>query len=66
MIEFPRVGEGIDVELQENMVISMHPHAITEDERTCLYMQDTWRVTKDGGVPFSQVPIRIFRPGEAM
>ena len=48
MIEFPRVGEGLDVELQENMVISMHPHAITEDERTCLYMQDTWRVTKDG------------------
>ena len=42
MIEFPRVGEGIDVELRENMVISMHPHAITEDERTCLYMQDTW------------------------
>ena len=66
MIEFPRVGEGIDVELQENMVISMHPHAITEDERTCLYMQDTWRVTTDGGVPFSQVPIRIFKPGEAM
>ena len=66
MIEFPRVGEGLDVELQENMVISMHPHAITEDERTCLYMQDTWRVTQDGGVPFSQVPIRIFRPGESM
>ncbi len=33
MIEFPRVGEGIDVELRENMVISMHPHAITEDEQ---------------------------------
>jgi hypothetical protein len=48
------------------MVISMHPHAITDDERTCLYMQDTWRVTKDGGVPFSEVPIRIFKPGESM
>jgi Xaa-Pro dipeptidase len=66
MIEFPRVGEGLDVELQENMVISMHPHAMTEDERTCLYMQDTWRVKRDGGVPFSQVPIRIFRPGESL
>jgi Xaa-Pro aminopeptidase len=66
MIEFPRIGEGLDVELEENMVISMHPHAITEDERTCLYMQDTWRVTKDGGVPFSEVPIRIFKPGESM
>ncbi len=29
MIEFPRVGEGIDVELRESMVVSMHPHAIT-------------------------------------
>ena len=57
MIEHPRVGEGIDVELRENMVVSMHPHAITPDERTCLYMQDTWLVTKDGGVPFSEVPL---------
>jgi Xaa-Pro dipeptidase len=64
MIEFPRVGEGNEFELRENMVISMHPHAITEDERTCRYMQDTWLVTQDGGRPFSQVPIRIFRPGE--
>jgi Xaa-Pro aminopeptidase len=66
MIEFPRVGEGLDTELKENMVISMHPHAISEDERTCLYMQDTWRVTTDGGVPFSEVPIRIFKPGESL
>jgi len=66
MIEHPRVGEGIEVELRENMVVSMHPHAITEDEQTCLYMQDTWLVTPDGGKPFSQVPIRIFRPGEAL
>jgi Xaa-Pro dipeptidase len=66
MIEFPRVGEGLDVELRENMVISMHPHAITEDERTCLYMQDTWLVTPEGGRPFSSVPIRIYRPGEEL
>ena len=64
MIEFPRVGEGLDVELRENMVISMHPHAITEDERTCLYMQDTWLVTRDGGVPLADVPIRIFDGSE--
>jgi Xaa-Pro aminopeptidase len=66
MIEFPRVGEGLDTELRENMVISMHPHAITEDERTCLYMQDTWLVTPEGGRPFSEVPLRIFRPGEEL
>jgi Xaa-Pro aminopeptidase len=60
MIEFPRIGEGTEVELQPNMVVSMHPHAITADERQCLYMQDTWLVTDEGGVPFSDVPLRIF------
>ena len=64
MIEFPRVGEGIEVELRAGMVVSMHPHAITPDERTCLYMQDTWLVTADGGVPFSQVPLKIFNGTE--
>jgi hypothetical protein len=42
----------------------MHPHAITPDERTCLYMQDTWLVTAEGGVPFSQVPLKIFNGTE--
>jgi Xaa-Pro aminopeptidase len=64
MIEFPRIGEGTEVELRENMVISMHPHAITQDERTCLYMQDTWLVTAGGGVPLSDVPLRIFTGSE--
>jgi Xaa-Pro dipeptidase len=61
MIEHPRIGEGIDVELREDMIVSMHPHAITANERTCLYMQDTWRVTKDGGEPFSDLPLEIYR-----
>jgi Xaa-Pro aminopeptidase len=63
MIEHPRIGEGIDVELRENMVVSMHPHAITSDERACLYMQDTWLVTADGGKPFSELPLRIYDGG---
>ena len=29
----------------------MHPHAISQDGQACLYMQDTWLVTADGGVP---------------
>ena len=66
MIEFPRIGEGTDIELLENMVISMHPHAITPDERACLYMQDTWLVTKEGGVPFSEMPLQIFKGGESV
>jgi len=66
MIEHPRIGEGNETVLRENMVVSMHPHAITADERACLYMQDTWLVTADGGVPFSDVPVGIFRGGEAI
>ena len=64
MIEHPRIGEGNEVELRENMVVSMHPHAITADEQTCLYMQDTWLVTADGGVPLSDVPLQIFDGSE--
>ena len=51
MIEFPKIGEGVENELEENMVLSMHPHAIAANGEDCLYMQDTWLVTADGGVP---------------
>ena len=64
MIEHPRIGEGNETVLRENMVVSMHPHAITQDERACLYMQDTWLVTDDGGVPFSNVPLKIYDGSE--
>ena len=47
MIEFPKIGEGIEIELAEDMIFSMHPHAIA-DSGDCLYMQDTWLVTADG------------------
>jgi Xaa-Pro aminopeptidase len=61
MIEFPKVGEGVDTELAENMVFSMHPHAIAENGEDCLYMQDTWLVTPEGGVPLSGLPMQVFR-----
>jgi len=60
MIEFPKIGEGVETELAENMVFSMHPHAIAENGRDCLYMQDTWLVTADGGQPLSRLPMRVF------
>jgi Xaa-Pro dipeptidase len=62
MIEYPKIGEGIETELAENMVFSMHPHAISEDGRECLYMQDTWLVASDGGEPLTDLPMRIFPP----
>ena len=60
MIEFPKIGEGVDTVLEENMVFSMHPHAIAENGRDCLYMQETWLVGAGGGIPLSGLPSRIF------
>jgi Xaa-Pro dipeptidase len=60
MIEWPKIGEGDETELREGMVFSMHPHAISQDGRACLYMQDTWLVTADAGVPLADLPMRIF------
>ncbi|MBA2474446.1 MAG: aminopeptidase P family protein [Actinobacteria bacterium] len=64
MIEFPKIGEGVDTELRENMVFSMHPHAIAEDGHGCLYMQDTWLVTSDGGEQLAGLPMKIFDGSE--
>jgi hypothetical protein len=60
MIEFPKIGEGIETELRSGMVLSMHPHVISDDGNACLYMQDTWLVTDDGGIPLADLPMRIF------
>jgi Xaa-Pro dipeptidase len=61
MIEHPRIGEGVETELTANMVLSMHPHAISADGRECLYMQDTWLVTEDEGVALAGLPMQIFQ-----
>jgi Xaa-Pro aminopeptidase len=61
MIEFPKIGEGVETELAVNMVFSMHPHAIAANGEDCLYMQDTWLVTADGGIPLASLPMEIFR-----
>ena len=60
MIEHPRIGEGIETELVANMVFSMHPHAIAADGVECLYMQDTWLVTEDGGVPLAGLEMKVW------
>jgi Xaa-Pro dipeptidase len=60
MIEFPKIGEGVETELAENMVFSMHPHAIAADGRECLYMQDTWLVTNTGGEPLAGLELKLY------
>jgi Xaa-Pro aminopeptidase len=64
MIEMPRIGEGYDFVLPENMVCSMHPHIMTEDRRHSLYFQETYRVGKTGGEALSGVPIKGYYGGE--
>ena len=65
MIEAPRIGEGSEFVLPQNMVCSLHPHVMTEDKKTCLYFQDTFRVGKDGGETLSHVPVKYYRGGES-
>jgi Xaa-Pro aminopeptidase len=65
MIEFPKIGEGVETVLEENMVLSVHPHVISEDGRSCLYMQETWLVTAEGGVALSGIPMRIHDAAES-
>src|SRR5438067_13511787 len=64
MIEFPKIGEGVETELKENMIFSMHPHAISDDGKACLYMQDTWRVGKDGAITPAGLEMKLFRGDE--
>ena len=65
MIEFPKIGEGVESVLEENMVFSMHPHAISADGQACLYMQDTWHVGADRGTPLAALEMKIFRGDES-
>ncbi|HEX7311416.1 MAG TPA: M24 family metallopeptidase [Gaiellaceae bacterium] len=60
MIEFPKIGEGVETELAENMVFSMHPHAIAADGQECLYMQDTWLVKSTGGEPLAALELKLY------
>jgi Xaa-Pro dipeptidase len=60
MIEFPKIGEGVETELEANMVFSMHPHVISAGGDECLYMQDTWLVTPEGGEPLAGLEMKIF------
>ena len=64
MVANPRIGEGEETVLEENMIISIHPHVVTNDDEHCLYMQETFRVTVDGGEQMSTVPITAFDGSE--
>lgn len=64
MIEMPRIGEGFDFVLPENMVCSMHPHVMNEERTHSLYFQETYRVTSEGGEPLSGTAIEVYDGSE--
>jgi Xaa-Pro aminopeptidase len=64
MIEMPRIGEGFDFVLPENMVCSMHPHVMNEERTHSLYFQETYRVTAEGGEPLSGTAIDVYDGSE--
>lgn len=64
MIEMPRIGEGFDFVLPENMVCSMHPHVMNEERTHSLYFQETYRVTPEGGEPLSGTAIHCYDGSE--
>ncbi|MCB1679264.1 MAG: aminopeptidase P family protein [Halioglobus sp.] len=65
MIEMPRIGEGFDFVLPENMVCSMHPHIMNEERTHSLYFQETYRVTAAGGEPLSGTAIEVYDGSES-
>jgi Xaa-Pro aminopeptidase len=60
MIEMPRIGEGFDFVLPQNMVCSMHPHVMNKERTHSLYFQETYLVTADGGEPLSGTAIKCY------
>ncbi len=60
MIEMPRIGEGFDFVLPENMVCSMHPHIMNKEKTHSLYFQETYRVTAEGGEPLSGTKVKAY------
>lgn len=60
MIEYPAIGAKSDVELQENMIFSLHPQVVDQDGKVCLYTQDTYRIGKSEAECLADVPWKFY------
>ena len=65
MIEHPSIGSKSDVQLEENMIFSLHPQVVDKDGKVCLYTQDTYRIGKTEGECLADVPWKFFTGEEA-
>src|SRR5262249_17621711 len=64
MIEQPAIGAKIEVQLEENMIFSLHPQVVDKDGKVCLYTQDTYRVGNTEGECLADVPWKFYAGGE--
>ncbi|HEV8047889.1 MAG TPA: M24 family metallopeptidase [Terriglobales bacterium] len=60
MLEYPAIGATSDVQLQENMIFSLHPQVVDKDGKVCLYTQDTYRIGKMEGECLADVPWKFY------
>jgi Xaa-Pro aminopeptidase len=60
MIEHPAIGAKSEVQLEENMIFSLHPQVVDQDGKVCLYTQDTYRIGKVEGECLADVPWKFF------
>jgi Xaa-Pro aminopeptidase len=64
MIEYPAIGANSEVELQENMILSLHPQVVDKDGKVCLYTQDTYRVGATEGECLGGVEWKFYSGAE--
>jgi len=60
MLEYPAIGAKSEVQLQENMIFSLHPQVVDKDGKVCLYTQDTYRIGKTEGESLADVPWKFY------
>jgi Xaa-Pro dipeptidase len=64
MIENPAIGANSDVQLQENMIFSLHPQVVDKEGKVCLYTQDTYRVGASEGECLADIEWKFYSGGE--
>jgi Xaa-Pro aminopeptidase len=64
MIEHPAIGAKSEVQLQENMIFSLHPQVVDQDGKVCLYTQDTYRIGATEGECLADVPWMFYTGAE--
>ena len=64
MLEHPAIGAASEVELQENMIFSLHPQVVDKDGKVCLYTQDTYRTGQTEGECLADIPWKFYSGNE--